>query len=56
MAVDTSPDFVMAIIYCLAYDHLEGPPIRDTLQRLRGGAEPRRRWRALASSDAWPSA
>ena len=41
MAVDTSPDFVMAITYCLAYDHLERTPNRDTLQRLRGGAEPR---------------
>jgi CRISPR-associated protein Cmr2 len=41
MAVDTSPDFVTAITYCLAYDHLERTPNRDTLQRLRGGAEPR---------------
>jgi hypothetical protein len=41
MAVDTSPDFVVAIAYCLAYDHLRRAPNRDSLQRLRGGAEPR---------------
>ena len=41
MAVEISPDFVVAIAYCLAYDHLERAPNRDTLQLLRGGAEPR---------------
>jgi CRISPR-associated protein Cmr2 len=40
MAVDTSPDFVVAIAYCLAYDHLGRAPNRDTLHRLRGGVEP----------------
>ena len=41
MAIDTSPDFVVAIAYCMAYDHLGRAPNRDTLQRLRGGTEPR---------------
>src|SRR5262245_12108415 len=41
MTADTSPDFVIAIAYCLAYDHLGRASNRDTLQRLRGGAEPR---------------
>jgi CRISPR-associated protein Cmr2 len=49
LAVDTSPDFVVAIAYCLAYDHLGRAPNRDTLHRLQGGVEPRsdeERWLA----------
>lgn len=40
-AVNTSPAFVGAITYCLAYDHWRQSPHSETLGRLLGGEEPR---------------
>ncbi|MBI4523629.1 MAG: hypothetical protein HY695_07440 [Deltaproteobacteria bacterium] len=40
MTVDTPPDFVFAVAYCLAYDRLKRPPDRGALRRLRDRGQP----------------
>ena len=39
--MNTSPAFVGAITYCLAYDHWRQSPNSETLGRLLGGELPR---------------
>jgi CRISPR-associated protein Cmr2 len=38
--VDTSPDFVRSLVYCLAYDHWGQPPDWEVVHRLRHAGEP----------------